>query len=266
MRLVLLGQPVAHSLSPAMQNAALARAGLDVRYEALDVPADALASTLARLAAEPAYGNVTIPHKEAVYELAARRTDSAERVGAVNTFWFERGDLVGDNTDVAGFDALVRSVLGETPRGARLAVIGAGGAARAVCAAAVAWPARTVSIWSRRSARALEVAARFGHPVTAHESLSSAIRGAELVVNATPLGLRPGDPFPVDLELLRPDAVLIDLVYHRGGTPWVRAARARGYLASDGSEMLVAQGAEAFERWFGFRPDVEAMRQVVWKE
>lgn len=265
MRLVLLGQPVAHSLSPAMQNAALARAGLDIRYEALEVPADALAPTLLRLAAEPAYGNVTIPHKEAVYQLAARRTDSAEKVGAVNTFWFERGDLVGDNTDVAGFDALVRWMLGEAPRGARLAVIGAGGAARAVCAAAIAWPARTVSVWNRTHARALEVAARFGDPVVAHESLSSAIREAELVVNATPLGLRPDDPFPADLELLRPDAVLIDLVYHRGGTAWVRAARARGYLASDGSEMLVAQGAEAFERWFGFRPDVEAMRQVVWK-
>lgn len=262
-RLVLLGHPVAHSLSPAMQNAALARAGLGVRYEALDVEPRALAPTLAALASEPAYGNVTIPYKEAVFQLAAARTRDAEAVGAVNTFWFERGVLVGDNTDVAGFQALVQSLLGAIPRAARVAVLGAGGAARAVCAAASAWPARAIAVWNRNLGRAQALAAHFGGRVLAAASLKLAVRGADLVVNATPLGLQPGDPFPVEFDLLHPDAVVMDLVYRPGGTAWVRAARARGHPAADGLEMLIAQGAEAFERWFGFKPEAEAMRGAL---
>src|SRR5512133_543870 len=109
-RLVLLGHPVSHSLSPRFQNAALRAAGIPLRYEALDVAPDALAATLSELAGQHACGNVTIPHKEGVAALCVRRSALAQRCGAVNTFWHEDGDLVGDNTDVGGVDAVAQAL------------------------------------------------------------------------------------------------------------------------------------------------------------
>jgi hypothetical protein len=126
-RLVLLGHPVAHSLSPVFQNAALAAAGISARYEAIDVSAAELPGVIRRLVQERAGGNVTIPHKEAVAALCTRRTAIAERVGAVNTFWCEAdGALVGDNTDVGGFDVAARALLDGDSAGRAVALLGAG--------------------------------------------------------------------------------------------------------------------------------------------
>lgn len=260
---MLLGHPVGHSLSPRLQNAALVHAGLALRYEALDVPPDRLAATMKALAAERAAGNVTIPHKAAVHALSARRTAEAERVGAVNTFWHEGDALVGDNTDVAGFEALARRVLGELPAGARVVVLGAGGGAAAVCAAITCWRAAQVAIIGRSPARAEALASRFpGVAVVAGLDAEQALAAADIVVNATPVGLG-DDAHPVPLGALRRDAAVMDLVYRPGETAWVRAARAAGHRAADGLEMLIAQGAHAFERWFGFPPDVDRMRAAV---
>ena len=148
-RLVLLGHPVAHSLSPAFQNAALRRAGIPLVYEALDVPPEAFAGTLLGLAAQGAAGNVTIPHKEAAAAACARLTTLAARVGAVNCFWVQDGALVGDNTDVGGFDAAARALLGRVPGNCRVALLGAGGSAAAVLGAVERWPACYVALWSR---------------------------------------------------------------------------------------------------------------------
>jgi shikimate dehydrogenase len=112
-RLVLLGHPVSHSLSPRFQNAALRAADIPLVYEALDVAPDALATTLTDLGRQNASGNVTIPHKEAVAALCVRRSALADRCGAVNTFWHDEGALVGDNTDVGGVDAIAQALLGE---------------------------------------------------------------------------------------------------------------------------------------------------------
>lgn len=263
-RLVLLGHPVGHSLSPRMQNAALRQAGIPLEYEALDVAPAGLPATLAALRSQGGAGNVTIPHKRAVWSQCARLTEEAERVGAVNTFWHDDAhELVGDNTDVAGFAALARHVFGEVPAGVAVVVLGAGGGAAAVCAATGRWPSAAVSVVGRSPDRAQALADRFAHvrAVPAGE-LARTLAAADVVVNATPIGLD-DERHPAPLDRLRGDAVVMDLVYRRGETAWVRAARERGHRAADGLEMLIAQGAHAFERWFGFAPDVAAMRAAV---
>lgn len=260
-RLVLLGHPVAHSLSPAFQNAALRAARIPLVYEALDVaPAD-LARMAGLLAESCAAGNVTVPHKEAFAASCHTLSPVARHTGAVNTFWVEDGTLHGDNTDVGGFDAAVRATVGVPAAPFVVAVIGAGGAARAVLAAAERWEGAGVRLWSRTMARAERLADRFG-AARAEWSLDAAVRGAALVVNATPVGVAV-EGMPVDPALLDAGARVFDLAYRRGGTPWVLASRARGLRASDGLPMLLEQGALAFQRWFGRAPDRDAMREAV---
>lgn len=260
-RLVLLGRSLGHSLSPLFQNAALERAQLTLRYETLDVPASALDETLEQLAGEGAAGNVTIPYKEKVYESCDRLTGVAQAVGAVNTFWFERGELVGDNTDVFGFDAAVRRLIEREPARMTVGVLGAGGAAAAAVAAVSAWPQSRVLLSNRTVQRAEALCARFSSVANVSDADRLA-RESDLVVNATSVGLR-DDDMPIDPNVLREDAAVLDLVYRRGETAWVRAARRRGLRAGDGLVMLIEQGAAAFERWFGFPPDREAMWSAV---
>ncbi len=263
-RLVLLGHPVAHSISPAFQNAALRAAGIPLRYEALDIEPGELSAALQSLIGQHAAGNVTIPHKEAVFRACGRHSDVAGRTRAVNTFWVEDDVLVGDNTDVAGFAALAREAL-HVPlaTGSRVALLGAGGAAAAVLAETGSWPGVQTTVVARTSTRAQALAARFSACVLATDDLAAAVRSADLVVNATPLGLRDDDPMPAALDMLSPAAVVLDLVCRRGETAWVRAARARGHTSLDGLPMLLEQGAVAFTRWFDREPDRAAMRAAV---
>lgn len=262
-RLVLLGNPVSHSLSPVFQNAALRSASIPLSYEAIEVAAPDLGHVLALLAEDNAAGNITIPHKEAAAALCARLSPLAERVGAVNTFWIEQdgageGILVGDNTDVGGFEMLVKSTMDGLPRG-RIALLGAGGAAAAALAAIEQWPGCEVTLYNRSQSRLARLASRF--PVVTRTSLTTeeAVKGAVLVVNASASGLE-DDAFPVPIEALPFNAAVVDLVYRHGETPWVRAALACGHRASDGLPMLIEQGALSFEKWFA-RP---APRAVMW--
>lgn len=261
-RLVLLGHPVAHSLSPVFQNAALVAAGLPLQYEALDVAPTELPAMVGLLADARAAGNVTVPHKEAVYAWCQRRTPLAERVGAVNTFWTEDGGLVGDNTDVGGFDAAVERLLGRRPSGLTVALLGAGGAAAAVCAAVERWSGSRVLVNARRPERAEQLAARFPETTRTARGEMEAIRDADLIVNATPLGLE-GTLMPIAPGSIPARAAVLDLTYRRGRTPWVKTCRARGLRADDGLPMLVEQGALAFAKWFGVEPDREAMWRAV---
>ena len=261
-RLVLLGHPVAHSLSPRFQNAALRAANIPLEYEALDVPPEALDVTLAELGESRAAGNVTIPHKEAVAARCTRRSALADRCGAVNTFWHEDGALVGDNTDVGGVDAIAGALLGDARADARVALIGAGGSAAAVLAAAERWGAATVQLYNRNVERAHALASRFNASVRVAASLEGALDGATLVVNATPVGLH-DDDVPVPIDALPRDAAVFDLVYRAHETAWVRAARTAGHRAADGEGMLVEQGALSFERWFGIEPDRDAMWRAL---
>ncbi|HEX9563612.1 MAG TPA: shikimate dehydrogenase [Gemmatimonadaceae bacterium] len=261
-RLVLLGHPVAHSLSPRFQNAALAAAGVPLTYELLDVPPAELGVTIARLRSVRAAGNVTVPHKAAVAALCDRLTPTAERIGAVNTFLHEGQALIGDNTDVNGFRALSDSVLGPDPRGLRVALLGAGGSAAAVCAVVESWEGARVRAWARGRARLDALVARFPGLVEPAASAGEAVRDADVVVNSTPVGLH-GEELPIPIGSLPRDAAVMDLAYRVGETPWVRAARAGGHRAADGQEMLIEQGAHAFECWLGIVPDRNVMRAAL---
>ncbi len=304
--LVLVGHPVSHSLSPRFQQAALDADARQVRYTARDVAPHALADALQELATERAAGNVTVPHKEAVYRACTMRSSIAEQVGAVNTFWHTHdGRLVGHNTDVAGADAAIRAVLrvaaprqsqsqlqlqlqsqsqstltGDStqplrhigsPTGARehqqqrplcVALLGAGGSAAACIAALRLWNVRELIVAARTIERAETLIRRTRDSSIAsaravHDPLD-AVRDADLIVNATPIGLS-SDDFPVAPEALPAHAAVLDLVYRPGETAWVRACRTRGHRAEDGLRMLVEQGAAAYIAWFGSPPDRAAM-------
>lgn len=258
-RLVLIGRPVAHSLSSLFQNAALRHAGLPIVYEALDVAAGDLAATLAALRVVRGAGNVTIPHKGVMAAACDRLTPVAERTGAVNTFWHDGDVLVGDNTDVEGFQALVDS-LGLARQPQRVGLLGAGGGAAAVCEAVGAWEGARVRVWSRSESRANGLASRYGSLVEVAETPRDAASGADLLVNATPVGLA-DDAVPLAIDQIPRDAAVTDLVYRPGESSFVREARARGHVAADGLVMLLEQGAEAFRRWFGIEPN----RDVMWR-
>ncbi len=280
-RLLLLGHPVAHSLSPRFQQVALDASGIALRYEALDVAPAHFADRLRQVAAEGAAGNVTVPHKQAALDVCDVLTPLAAQVGAVNTFWTDaEGRLHGDNTDVGGFVAAVRAMLGRDLAGLQVALIGVGGAALAVRAAVEAAPGARLLVLARRAQAAREFAAPMGararvvelvqaarsvggaaadDSAAALEALRANLADVDLVVNATPLGLEADDPFPLPPELLPAKAAVLDLTYRREGTTaWVAACRTRGLVADDGLRMLVEQGALAFERWFE-RPAPRAM-------
>jgi shikimate dehydrogenase len=259
-RLLLLGHPVAHSLSPRIQNAAMRTAGIAASYEALDVAPDAFEITVTRLRGESAAGNVTVPFKQRMHDACDALSPLARRVGAVNTWWVEAdGGLFGENTDVPGFEAAVRELLqlDSAPRDLTVGVIGAGGAAAAVLAAAETWPGAAVHVYNRTPERARLLCERFGSGVQPADDIG-VVAGCDLVVNATSVGMS-NDAFPIDVALLSPSAAVLDLVYRRDGTPLVRELRARGSRAMDGLTMLVEQAAFAFEKWFGLTPDRSAM-------
>jgi len=251
----LLGDPVAHSLSPAMQNAAFRALGLPAAYVPLRCTAADLPSLLRALARAGGGGNVTVPHKEAAGSALDDRSELVGTVGACNTFWAEEGRVVGDNTDVDGLLAALDRL--EPPEGPWL-VAGTGGGARAAVVAA-----------SRRGV-ALSVASRSDARRRTFESWMEecgvALASPEecrVLLNATPLGLADGDALP-SLPATPSAEVALDMVYARGETRWVRSVRARGLRAADGREMLVAQGAAALERWFPkVHAPVEVMRAAV---
>lgn len=251
--LVMIGDPVMHSVSPVMYNAAITALGLDAVYFAMHTEKPALTHVLRALEAVGIAGNVTVPHKVSAAQLLIRVTSAAKELGAVNTFWPERGRLVGDNTDVGGLlDALVPL----EPGGPWL-VNGTGGAARAVAAAArkVGVPLLVQSRDRERCAQFVAWALELG--VDARQDDGSQIG---TVLNATPLGMKSTDGLPFAEERMDGCRTAFDLVYARGETRWIRNCRKRGMKASDGRTMLVAQGVHAFRRFF---PDEAAPTEVM---
>jgi shikimate dehydrogenase len=252
--LVVIGNPVDHSLSPVMHNAAIAALGLDAVYMATRVEGAALPGVLGACAAMGLAGNVTVPHKMDVARELESLSPAAEALGAVNTFWPDGGTLRGDNTDVAGVLEALDACEAEGP----WLVAGTGGAARAVAAAA-GERGITLLVQSRspEQARAFaQWALDLGVPRAAADDGGS----VGVAINASPLGLAPTDPHPFPEDRLDPGGVALDLAYAPGGTPWIRACRARGLRAADGRVMLLAQGAHAFERFF---PGVPAPREIM---
>jgi shikimate dehydrogenase len=251
----LLGQPVAHSLSPAMHNAAFHALGLPAAYVALPCAAEDVEPLMRALARAGGGGNVTVPHKRAA-AAAVGGGALVRRLEACNTFWGDAGALRGENTDVAG---IVTALDRLAPPDGPWLVVGTGGSARAVAAAAAASGA-ALAVRSRDPARA-RAFADWAATIGAGRAEPAAAR---VVINATPLGLSPGDPLPVGDAEIPLAEVALDLVYARGETRWVRHARAQGLRAADGRAMLVAQGAAAFACWYPqVPPPVEVMRAAV---
>jgi shikimate dehydrogenase len=261
--LAVVGDPIAHSLSPRLHNAALAALGLDAVYVALRVRPDGLAPLVRALVASGAGLNVTVPHKRAVVPLLDEAPPVVRRTGACNVVWGWTGGLAGDNTDVAAVGAeAARLLAGGTLR--RALLVGTGGSARAAAVAlADGWPGCVVEVLSRDVQRSRDFVAWAEEARVAAEPATGG--AVDLVVNATPLGLAGGDPLPLDEPALRRTgaAAVLDLVYVRRRTRLVRAALAAGMAAEDGRGVLVAQGAASFRRFLGVEPPLEVMRAAV---
>jgi len=252
--LVVIGDPVNHSLSPNMHNAAIAALGLDAVYLAIRADHGAVPHMVQAFEAAGISGNVTLPHKTEVARLLIRLTALAKDLGAVNTFWPEGGRLIGDNTDVHGVLGAIDHVEGDGP----WLLVGTGGSARAVAAAAREREVPLL-IRSRRADRARDFAA-WARELGVTESQPDDGRSLGTVINATPLGLKPSDAMPVAPERLDGCHAALDLVYAPGETKWIRACRSRGMRSADGRIMLVGQGTRAFEHFF---PGTVAPRDVM---
>ncbi len=258
-RLGVLGWPVAHSRSPAIQNAALEAAGLqDWRYQLLPVPPELFAETVPALpGAGFAGANATIPHKGAALALATEATPRARAIGAANTLTFAAdGGIAADNTDApALIAALPFGVAGRTAM-----VLGAGGSARAAVWALLDAGAAEVRVWNRTAERAHELSAELGATPTVRATAS------DLLVNCTAVGLDGSDPFdrlPLAPEDLGAYGCVVDLVYTATGTALVHRARERGIPAVDGLELLIGQGALSFAIFTGVPASREVMRAAL---
>jgi shikimate dehydrogenase len=254
-----IGWPVEHSRSPLIHNYWIKELGLDADYRREAVPPERFDDFASHLAEHGYVGaNVTVPHKEAA--LAVARPDKrAQAVGAANTLWLDDGDLYATNTDVDGFIASLDAGCDTWDRGLQTAVVlGAGGAARAVVFGLIERGVTQILLANRTPARAQALADQFGKSVKVipWSDVNHLLAAAELLVNATSLGMDGQPPLNVDLSGLVPSAVVADIVYAPLDTALLQAARKRGLRTVDGLGMLLHQAVGGFERWFGVRPQV----------
>jgi shikimate dehydrogenase len=256
-----IGWPVEHSCSPQMFEAAFAEAGLDAVMIPIGVPPESLGLAVGALRAMRAFGaSVTVPHKLAAAALCDELSEAARTVGAVNCLRFSGGHLVGHNTDCHGFTDAVTAA-GFDLAGKRCVILGAGGAARAVAYGLRVAEAGAIDVIARRPQRVTWTAAR---PWTTVDLRSSFSR-ADLVIDATPMGLDDSDTTSLDalpLDDLRKDAWISTLVYHRN-TVLIQRATERGHPIIDGRGMLVHQGARAFAHWTRMLPPIQAMQRAL---
>jgi shikimate dehydrogenase len=261
----LIGHPLAHSVSPAFQQAAFDDLGLDVRYEAWDTLPEGLPQRVQAVRGVAVLGaNITVPHKEAVIALLDDLDTDARAIGAVNTVVNRSGDLVGYNTDVTGFERACEEAGIDLALRPAL-VVGAGGAARAVVYALTRADVRSITVINRRIDRARHLAIDLGVGCDSlAEVAPSLLRSAQLVVNATPLGMLHGSQdLPLEPRRLSPGCYVVDLVANPLETAFLRAAREAGCQALGGLSMLVHQGAQSFRLWTGHLPSIERMTEVA---
>ena len=263
-----VGWPIEHSRSPAIHRYWLRELGIPGNYDRFAVRPEEFRQFADKIGEHGFLGaNVTAPHKEAALEACDRRTDVAAALGAVNTLWRQDGRLWGDNTDVAGFLAnLDEATPGWDERKSFAIVIGAGGAARGIIHALVSRGFERIAVVNRTQSRAQTLVQHFGDSTIALPwgDLATELPRAELLVNASSLGMVGQPPLTVNLGALPERAVVADAVYVPLRTPLIEAARARGLRVAEGLGMLLHQAAPAFERWFGARPVVTpALRALV---
>jgi shikimate dehydrogenase len=257
-RYCVLGNPVAHSRSPAIHAQFAAQSGQNLLYEALLAPLDGFAETVRGFIAAGGKGaNVTVPFKEEAFRLSDRLSPRAERAGAVNTLTFTADEITGDNTDGAGLVRDIETNLGFSLTGKRILLLGAGGAARGVIAPLLACKPAGLTIANRSADKAQALAEQFSDlaAVDAGNFAKTAGGSFDVVINATSASLA-GEALPLPAGIFAPGSLAYDMMYGKGETPFLALARAQGaaHLA-DGLGMLVEQAAEAFLVWRGVRPD-----------
>ncbi len=269
-RVVLIGHPVAHSLSGAMQQAGFDKLGIDARYELWDKSPAELAEAIAALRTEEFLGaNVTIPHKERVVPLIDRLTEEAHATGAVNAITKEGKKLVGHNTDVPGFKVALDKLVGKQKMPRHAVVLGAGGGARAVVYGLIREGFQRVIVFNRHLHRGESMVKHFAkssshmdlRAMPWHESIIEAeLSKAKILVNATSIGLTT-DESPIPGEILTPDLLVLDLIYSQ--TRLLRDAQKAGCTTADGGQMLLHQGAAAFSLWTGQPAPLEDMQAAL---
>jgi shikimate dehydrogenase len=266
-RVVLIGHPVAHSLSGAMQQAAFDELGIDASYELWDRAPIALPDAVEELRTDDFLGaNVTIPHKERVVPMMDRLTEEGQATGAVNTITREGKRLIGHNTDVPGFRVALDALVGKQKMPKHAVVLGAGGGARAVVYGLITEGFQRVIVFNRHLHRAEGMVKHFGRSAAHmelrampwHESIiESELAKTKVLVNATSIGLA-DDSSPIPAEILHADLLVLDLIYAR--TRLLKDADAAGCTTADGEAMLLHQGAAAFTLWTGQPAPLELMQ------
>jgi shikimate dehydrogenase len=269
-RVVLIGHPVAHSLSGAMHQAAFDALGIDAAYELWDRSPLQLPDAVAELRTDDFLGaNVTIPHKERVVPMVDRLTEDAHATGAVNTITREGKRLIGHNTDVPGFKVALDRLVGKQKMPRQAVVLGAGGGARAVVYGLITEGFQRVVVFNRHLHRAEGMVKHFGRSAAHmelrampwHESIIEAeLAKTKVLVNATSIGLTTDDS-PIPGEILHGDLLVLDLIYNR--TRLLRDADAAGATVLDGELMLLHQGAAAFSLWTGQPAPIELMQSKL---
>ena len=279
-RLGVLGDPVEHSLSPQMQNAALKAAKIAMQYARFHIVANELERALKRLGELEFVGvNLTLPHKVAASKLVDRVDEDSKQFGAINVIRFDIGKTHGFNTDGGGFARAIREEFSVDLRDLRVMILGAGGAARAIALECARSRCERLVIANRTFEKGEQLAAKlrnffegpkvFG-PVPRLQAIrweESAfqfqIANVDLVVNATPVGLNRGDASPLPSRMLAPHLMIYDTIYSAPRTPLVTAALEAGARAANGRSMLLHQGALAFEIWFERTAPIEVMRNAL---
>jgi shikimate dehydrogenase len=279
-RLAVFGHPVAHSRSPQMQNAALAESKLEMRYARFEIAPNELQAAFGSLAGLGFVGaNLTVPHKIAALSFVNELDEAARQIGAVNTIKVEGKKLRGFNTDGKGFSRAIREEFSVDLRDLRVLLLGAGGAARAIAFQCAKENCERLVIANRdyekakglaeelrpffAGPRVLGPVARLQAIALEEAALRFQIANADLVVNATPLGLHRGDAAPLPARLLAPHLMVYDTIYASGPTAFVSSAIDSGARAANGLSMLLHQGALAFEIWFDRAAPIEVMRKAL---
>ncbi len=265
-----LGHPVGHTLSPVMQMAAFRALRMDAVYLALDVAPDRLMQVLPAMQAMGFGGaNLTVPLKEIAFRGLKTLDASAKRVGAVNTVAFRGDEVTGYNTDGEGLLRALKEAFGTAPEGLTVFVAGTGGAGRAAALMCARNGADSIRLFDTDGGRARRVAEDIqkdqkGFPVSViSESPEAGARDCDLIIQATPAGMKPGDAVPLLPEAFREGQFVYDLIYMYPETPLLAAARRAGAQTASGLGMLLHQGAAAFEIWTGIKPPVDVMRKAL---
>ena len=263
-----IGYPIAHSLSPRLHNYWLAQLGIDGAYIPLEIRPEDFVHVMQSLPKMGFQGvNLTLPHKELVLPLLSGVDEDARRAGMANTITItKQGTLYGMNTDSYGFSENIRPHLGNHKN--KAVVLGAGGAAKALCHALLKEGFKEVVVANRSAVRAKALAHQFAGKVALQvwEKRSEVLEGADLLVNATSLGMVGKDPLSIDLSVLPKSALVTDIVYTPLMTPLLEQAKARGNKIVDGLGMLLHQAVPGFTAWFGAKPEVnDTLRKYILK-